>query len=62
LFQSNNLSVEDVGIHRQQELLASTVNSELCQRYPPSLQYQKAFFKKLLAVVSISMEHTTIVR
>lgn len=52
MLQSSSLTVEDIGVAKQQELLALTVNSDLCREYPPSVQYQRSFVKKLLSVVS----------
>jgi hypothetical protein len=35
-------------------MLSKTVNSDLCQQYPPSIQYQRTFVKKLLTTVCLT--------
>ncbi|XP_053392683.1 uncharacterized protein LOC123562779 [Mercenaria mercenaria] len=48
---NGEIDVEDLDMEAQSYVLSKTVNSDLCRQYPPSIQYQRAFVKKLLTTL-----------
>lgn len=50
-FQNADIGIGDLGVEAQRYILSNTVNSKLCQEYPPSIQYQRTFVKKILNTV-----------
>ncbi|XP_060559823.1 putative uncharacterized protein DDB_G0277003 [Ruditapes philippinarum] len=48
---NEEIDSDDLDVEAQRYMLSKTVNSDLCQQYPPSIQYQRTFIKKLLTTL-----------
>lgn len=51
--KEKSLCLGNIGIEDQQAVLEATVSSTLCNKYPTSLSYRRAFVKYLIQKVSI---------
>ncbi|KAL4239695.1 Protein fam86a [Mactra antiquata] len=50
-WHGENVTSQDLDVETQKYMISRTVSSELCAKYPPSFNYQKAFLKKLLSTL-----------
>lgn len=52
LLQNYQFEGSEVGPDTQRKVLTATVTSPLCEKYPPSLSYQRSFMKHFVHKVS----------